>query len=117
MVQKLKSFLANDAVFTAILLLLVGVASFGLGRMSVLDIAPQNGKASVVQALPSLEQSKVALDNGQVPVVVSKSGTKYHLFDCPGAKQMKPENRIEFPNINAAQAAGYTPAGNCKGLQ
>lgn len=48
--------------------------------------------------------------------VASKSGTKYHLPWCPGAKQMKEENKIWFDSKAAAEAAGYTPAANCKGI-
>ena len=50
-------------------------------------------------------------------VVASKSGSKYHLPTCAGAKQIKPENLISFASASAAEAAGYTPAANCKGLQ
>ncbi|MEN9920815.1 MAG: Metal binding domain of Ada, partial [Candidatus Parcubacteria bacterium] len=46
-------------------------------------------------------------------VVASKTGSKYHLPTCPGAKQIKPENLVSFATASAAQAAGYTPAANC----
>jgi methylphosphotriester-DNA--protein-cysteine methyltransferase len=49
-------------------------------------------------------------------VVASKSGTKYHLPTCPGAKQIKSTNLITFNSKQEAEAAGYTPASNCPGL-
>jgi hypothetical protein len=52
-----------------------------------------------------------------VSYVASKSGTKYHLLTCPGAKTIVEKNRIYFKTEASAQAAGYTPAANCKGLQ
>jgi methylphosphotriester-DNA--protein-cysteine methyltransferase len=48
-----------------------------------------------------------------VVVVGSKTGRRYHLPDCPGAKRIKPANLITFESIEAAKAAGYTPAANC----
>lgn len=48
--------------------------------------------------------------------IASKSGAKYHLPSCPGAKQIKPENRIEFKSKEEAEARGYSPAANCPGL-
>ena len=50
-------------------------------------------------------------------VVASKSGTKYHLPTCSGAKSIKPDNLITFASIAEAEAAGYTPAANCPGLK
>lgn len=49
-------------------------------------------------------------------VVVSKTSDskKYHYSWCSGAKQIKPENQIWFATAQAAEAAGYTLAGNCK---
>ncbi len=47
-------------------------------------------------------------------VVGSKNGSKYHLPRCSGANSIKEENKIWFASESAAQAAGYTRAGNCK---
>lgn len=47
-------------------------------------------------------------------VVGSKNGSKYHLPRCPGAAAIKEENKVWFASESAAQAAGYTRAGNCK---
>lgn len=48
--------------------------------------------------------------------VASKNGTKYHLPWCGSAKQIKEENKIWFATKADAEAAGYTPASNCKGI-
>lgn len=131
--QKLKSFLANDTSFYTALLLLVAVGSFGLGRQSVSrggEIVPPAvsmdalAPAAVAQAVvePATTSAPVAaaapLGAPKTTVVVgSKSGTKYHLPDCPGAKRIKPENLVSFESIAAAKAAGYTAAANCPGLK
>ena len=49
-------------------------------------------------------------------VVASKNGTKYYLPWCGGAKLIKDENKVWFSTKDAAEAAGYEPASNCKGL-
>ena len=134
MLTKLKSFLANDLIFYSVLLILVAVASFGLGRLSI-TAGKQPEKplfskeivtpAAAVEAVSPATTTKATPDasspatkpNQSVAVVGSKSGTKYHLKDCPGAKRIKPANLITFESIQAAKAAGYTPASNCPGLQ
>jgi hypothetical protein len=55
---------------------------------------------------------------GLQTVIGSKSGSKYYYPWCAGAlARTKPENRVEFASPALAMAAGYSPAGNCKGLK
>lgn len=135
MLQKLKSFLADDALYYSVVIILVAGASFGLGRQSVIDKSQESSLESQNSVVVTQPTSKVTTPtpNPLVPaaaiqgaavvgtvsgeVVASKSGSKYHLPTCPGASQIKPANLISFPNVAAAEAAGYTPAANCKGLQ
>ena len=131
MLPKFKSFLANDLLFYSVLLILIAVGSFGLGRLSVsatkvpekpLFLKENITSASVVNAVPAATAStsvkaEVTTVSKTAAVVGSKSGTKYHLPNCPGAKRIKPANLISFETIDAAKAAGYTPAANCPGLQ
>lgn len=48
--------------------------------------------------------------------VASKSGTKYHLATCPGARTISEANRVWFETKGEAEAAGYAAAANCKGI-
>lgn len=48
--------------------------------------------------------------------VASKTGSKYYLPACAGAKRIKDENKVWFATKELAAAAGYQPASNCKGL-
>lgn len=122
--EKLKALLAEDAVFYSVLLVLVAVVSFGLGRQSVVNSelpAKENrpiveNQTSITQLKP-LERPEISESATKITVMASKSGTKYHLPTCPGAKQIKETNIITFDSIAAAEAAGYTPAANCPGLQ
>lgn len=126
MSKKLKSLLVDDTFFTAILVLLVAVVSFGLGRQSVLvgDGVDQSGPADPAGVLFSdapkrtavIEKPVSSSNAAQAMVVGSRSGTKYHLPNCPGAAKIKDENKVVFESVELAKAAGYTPAANCPGL-
>ena len=120
MYEKFKSFLADDATFYALLLILIAVTSFGLGRQSTTTNNSIKNKPQITYteqvAAPviAVTESSVQL---QTQVIGSRSGTKYHLVDCPGAKQIKETNKIFFDSVELAKAAGYTAAANCPGLQ
>lgn len=130
--EKLKSFLADDLSFYGSLIVLVAIISFGLGRASNgqfhTKIEPNIDIISQLQPIPRddtdpvpasgsvLKPTPVNVLGSEEKVVASRSGTRYHLPTCPGAKQIKPENLITFPNPAAAVAAGYTKAANCPGL-
>lgn len=134
MFEKLKSLLADDGIYMACLLVLVGITSFGLGRLSVAvpeastaaalgsTLVSENGLKKSIATTSSAVATEVAkevvnMDKETLPYVASKSGTKYHKITCPGAKQIKIENKIFFATPVAAKAAGYTPAANCPGLE
>ncbi len=128
MKEKLKSLVLNDQYFYGVLVLLVGICSFFLGQNSVTNsMIGQSSEASVVNYTTSIvevkeNETQVATSTGEdklgtIELVASKSGTKYHLPTCPGAGQIKPENRITFSSYSKARAAGYTPAANCPGLE
>lgn len=120
--EKLKSFLQNDQLFYGLIILLVGFASFLLGRQSVLQNKPlfESNRVTIEQAaaISGLEVSSRALESDStLSLVASKSGSKFHLDSCPGASQIKTENKIYFKSVKEAEAAGYTPAANCPGLK
>lgn len=103
-------------LFLSLLILLVATLGFGVGRLTAPSagegvkiewdesLAP-NQPANAIQALPTAKQG------GEV--VASKSGSKYHYLHCPGAKQIREENKVFFPSASSAEASGYTLAGNC----
>lgn len=125
---KVTSFLKEnfESLFTAVLIVLVGIGGFGIGRMSLNDT--DTGEARILSATVSNAIDRTTgqeyTPDFEVPtlkaggeVVASKSGTKYHLPWCSGAKTIKEENKIWFASFEEARAAGYTPAGNCKGIE
>jgi hypothetical protein len=128
--RKFKDLFLDSELFLAVLILLVAVVSFGLGRMSIvagpLNSDGQTAKVRLTtaptsnQQTPALSPSAPVEESVDVSVsgnyVASKNGARYHLPWCPGAQQMNEENKIWFDTKEEAEVAGYTPAANCKGL-
>ena len=48
------------------------------------------------------------------PVVANSRSRVYHLPRCPSYAAVSPKNRLEFDSEQAASAAGYRKAGNCR---
>jgi hypothetical protein len=124
MYKKLKSFIANDQLFYGSLVIIVAILSFWLGRLSMTQSSRPSQSATVqMGSFQEMAEQVSVPDNssinslGDQVVVASRSGKKYHLKNCPGAKQIKAANLISFASIRDAEAAGYTPASNCQGLQ
>ena len=136
MYNKFKLYLSDDTFFYGTLIVLVALLSFGLGRWSVLyeGVQPallpkEDGqKASVIDEIGPYRQGKVGsttkavpspqttVVSGETQYVGSKNSDKYHLVTCPGASQIKEENKVYFASKEEAQKAGYSPASNCKGI-
>jgi hypothetical protein len=124
--------------------LLASTASFGLGILAGRDMGKAAGKdagfwvedvsattsaklpaaatAGQAQASEALAPKIPVVPAGTVIIptagkyVASKSGTKYYLPTCSGAKRIKEANKVWFASVEEAQAAGLTPASNCPGL-
>lgn len=113
---KLIKTISNDPdFFIVILIILIGGASFGLGRLSKIEelktpINIQYPKDNSVFVAGATENSQ----NGTY--VASKNGSKYHLPWCSGAQRISKSNEIWFDSKAEAEQSGYTPAANCKGI-
>ena len=131
LLHKIKSFLKENQrdLYLTSLVFLMSVTSFGLGRLSAiwpekeairienLESSIQKLKDSeVAQPAQILDSRFQILDSARGNFVASRNGSSYHLLSCPGAKQIKEENKIWFQTEEEARKAGYKPAGNCPGL-
>ncbi len=81
-------------------------------------MAPPRNEATVVTVTTKPE---AATENIETPLpstyyVASKNGQVYHLPHCSGAKNISEANKITFTSKEEAEAAGYRPAANCKGI-
>jgi len=120
MLGKFKAILQNDAFFNSLLLLLVSIASFGLGKQSANSLPLEIPISDSVE-YPKPTNKPVVNDLSasvadSVTYVASKNSDKYHLLWCSGAKTISEANKVYFTSKSEAEAAGYKPAGNCKGI-
>ena len=101
-----------DGWGTVLIVLLVALGSFGLGRLSVLEavMAP----VSITQA--PAEANPRGMNIGGL-IVASRTGGAYYFPWCASAGKILPQNQVWFASEEKARAAGYAPAKNCKGLQ
>lgn len=119
----------SDRVFITLVIIFVGIGSFGLGRLSKMEAGRQAVRIEApTETASAVMAKKTAESDGQIrpnfleqnlsgQVVASKTGARYHFPWCAGAKTISEANKIYFNSIADAQVAGYTPAGNCKGLR
>jgi hypothetical protein len=123
----------GTALYAAILVLAT-TGAFGLGvlegrshgegsAVSITEIGTttpshfgtQGAAALAAPVEPPAPAAPAAIPAGG-EVVASKGGTKYYLPWCGTVKLIKEENKVWFASREAAEAAGYAPASNCKGL-
>ena len=86
-------------VYLVLGIALIAILSFSVGRLSV-SFSPK--PPITVEEIPiQLVAGTIGEASEELGIVTaSKRGKKYHLPDCPGAKQ-----------------TGYRPAANCPGLR
>jgi hypothetical protein len=122
-----ENFDLKEDTFIIFVIILVGLAGFGLGRLSALEksrgevqIIRPNSPTDNLEKAGIVSQSASAMIAGESAkgfLVASKSGRKYHFPWCAGASQIAEKNKIWFSSYAEAKSAGYTPASNCKGLE
>lgn len=108
---------AKDIALIAIILLL-GLFSFGLGRLSGSPIVRPSVAlcGSVIGSLGSPQEEKGVVIQQSGTYVASKNGSVYHLPWCSGAQRISEKNKVWFATKNDAEGAGYRPAANCPGI-
>jgi hypothetical protein len=138
-IKKIKSFLAlirdhlkiSNDLFIILTLILVGLAGFGLGKISALEKSREPiminkvlNSTSTVKSISEIPmqasvsaKAMIASEKALGFLVASKTGKKYHFPWCVGASQIADKNKIWFDSYIEAQKAGYTKASNCKGLE
>jgi len=94
-----------------IIVFLVGLGAFGLGRLSALEVVRPPVS---IQNSEVLSHPKGTYMGGLY--VASSAGKNYYFPWCPGASKISSDTAVWFQSESDAQAAGYTPGKNCKGL-
>ncbi len=123
--RQIKRFLARipaDALVAAAIFL-TALVSFMLGILAGKDMSEAKANGIWIEQRPTTTAS-LASGAGETldPVpqggqyVASKNGEAYYLPWCGGADRIKAENRVWFASKEEAEARGYRPAKNCKGI-
>ncbi len=133
---------AVERYFTITIIILVGIGSFGLGRLSVIESAKNSvvvensllkvdgnsvstdeevsrRSSQTASAISSVNSGKISVNQTEAggKFVASRNGAKYYFPWCAGAIKIAEQNKIWFNSETEARAKGYTPAVNCKGLR
>lgn len=124
--EKIKHFMESDKgkdILTVIIVILVGLGSFELGRLSKesdsggikIGYPSQNDKqrASVVSLLNNTPETIPNNNFSGKTFFASSKGTKYYTLGCSAGKTIKQENRVYFTTGEEAQLAGYTLSSSC----
>jgi hypothetical protein len=120
---RVKVWLAEPQVFSSILLVLVALTAFGLGRQSAGQVVQEAAVGTALETKSEVEGERRNSESTARPTgtpstyyVASKNGEVYHLPHCAGAKRISEANKITFKTKEEAEAAGLRPAANCKGI-
>lgn len=93
-----------------LLVLLLGVGSFALGRLSALEAS-----RPLITLTEAPQTAMLPIANGGL-YVASRTGSVYYFPWCAGAEKIAPANQRWFQNADEAERAGYRAAKNCKGM-
>lgn len=132
--EKIKQFMESQKgkdILTVIIVVLVGLGSFELGRLSkengnsgIKIKYPDQQKASAFSVIKSssslLQNTQISSDAIQTSNLNGKNffasnrGSKYYTLGCSAGKTIKQENRVYFATGEEAQRAGYTLSSSCQ---
>ena len=103
------------------IVILVGLASFELGRLSKgnegseVKVGYGDQASSAILSTESVNPvNKIIPNLSTKAYFASSKGTKYYSIGCSGGKNIKQENRVWFATGEEAQKAGYVLSGSCK---
>lgn len=131
--EKIKLFIESDKgkdLLIILIVILVGVASFELGRLSKEDasnglkidykglgasaINPFNQNIDNNLIKSDLNEKTYKIGQNQGNFFASKKGKKYYSIGCSAGKTIKIENRIYFSSAEIAEQNGYTLSTSCR---
>lgn len=102
-------------ILVVIIVILVGLGSFELGRLSKGDsnagikIEYPDQNANVISSVESSKETSIGKT-----FFASKQGSKYYSLGCFAGKTIKQENKIYFTTREEAERAGYELSGSCR---
>lgn len=125
--EKIKQFIESERgkdILTVMIVILVGLGSFELGRLSKensssgikIEYTNQAGNqgATVISATEFANTQTTQNSNSGKNFFASNRGSKYYPVGCSAGKTIIQENRVYFATGEEAQAAGYTLSSSCR---
>ena len=132
--EKIKHFLESEQgkdILIVLIVILVGIASFELGRLSKenasngLKIEDSGQEANVIASGVNSSNRTNSRTNPNLGVdlntnssgksfFASKKGKKYYSVDCSAGKTIKETNKIYFSTREEAESAGYELSSACQ---
>ena len=112
--QKIKLFIETDKgkdFLVVVIIILVGLGSFGLGRLS-----KENADTGIRIEYGGQEEAVVDFSKKSLPgnFFASNRGSKYYSLGCSSGKTIKEENRVYFKTVKEAETAGYELSSSCR---
>ncbi len=119
--EKIKQFFESEKgkdILIVIIVILVGLGSFELGRLSKengssgikIEYPEQNTNQATNAISTMISSEKIFTKN----FFASNKGKKYYTISCSAGKMIKQENRVYFTTGEEAQQAGYTLSSSCQ---
>ena len=110
--------LTRETVLFLLIVVFVGVSSFGLGRISKKESLTNNSEIVIEDEafdgnIKSGDNSLVNLST-EKRYVASKNGKMYYSLGCSGAKRIKTENEVWFKTREDAEKSGFIFSSTCK---
>lgn len=126
--EKIKLFLESDKgkdTLVIIIIILVGLGSFELGRLSKnssnegIKIEYNDQEANIISSIGQNptnqpQNTEKALGSNSGAFFASSRGSKYYSISCGAGKTIKEENRVYFKTSEEAEKAGYELSTSCK---
>ena len=125
--EKIKQFLESEKgkdVLIVFVVILVGLGSFELGRLSKggsssgikIEYPNQNEiqSANVISTTNNMSKTVLDITSTTKNFFASSKGNKYYSIGCSAGKTIKQENRIYFATGEEAQKAGYELSSSCQ---
>ncbi|OGI45578.1 hypothetical protein A2121_03270 [Candidatus Nomurabacteria bacterium GWB1_40_6] len=127
--EKIKQFIESEKgkdILVVIIVILVGLGSFELGRLS-----KENGSggikieygdqyqgtsqtANAISAVTDVGRLETNSSSSGKTFFASSRGSKYYSTSCSAGKTIKQENRVWFTTGEEAERAGYVLSSSCQ---
>ena len=121
--EKIKQFIQSERgndIFVILVVILLALASFELGRLSKANSSPgvkinyETQEANTISSVENISKiNKTSSSPSGQKFFASSRGSKYYPSDCPSGQNIKTENRVYFDTTSAAEQAGYTRSSSC----